>query len=185
MMATTMLMQVELRTLEALERIAVAQIVMATVIGLLGLLSLGAGIVVLLEIRRARRAVHGLSRKLDDLTPRLAPLIDRAVHLTDDVAAMTDNIRRKVDDLLHTAETLNRSVQRGSAATQERLQRFAAVLDIAQAEAEELLLDAAATAHGMQETVRVLRGGPGDGQRRRQPAATARDEDRDHEEEAR
>jgi methyl-accepting chemotaxis protein len=183
MMATTML-QVDLRTLEALERIAVAQIVMATVLGLLGLLALGAGIFALLEIRRARRAVYGLSRKLDDLTPRLAPLIDRAVHLSDDLAAMTDNVRRKVDDLLHTAETLNRSVQRGSAATQERLQRFAAVLDIAQAEAEELLLDAAATAHGMQETARVLRERTGDGQRRRQSAAAKDDEYRDHEEDA-
>jgi methyl-accepting chemotaxis protein len=183
-MATTMLLQVDLRMLAALERIAVAQIVMATVLGLLGLLALGAGIGVMLEIRRARRAVYGLSRRFDELTPRLAPLIDRALQLTDEVAAMSDNVRRKVDDLLHTAETLNRSVQRGSAATEERLQRFAAVLDIAQAEAEELLLDAAATAHGMQETARVLREGPGDGQRRRQSAA-AQQEYRDHEEDAR
>jgi hypothetical protein len=184
MMGTTMLVQVDLRTLQALERIAVAQIVTATVLGLLGLIALGAAVVVLLEIRRARRAVHGLTRRLDELKPRLTPLLDRAVHLTNDMSVMTDNVRRKVDDLLHTAESLNRSVQRGSAATQERLQRFAAVLDIAQTEAEELLLDAAAAAHGMQETARVLRERDGSVQRRRQPAAVEDDKNVENEEDA-
>lgn len=161
MRLTGMLVQVDAAALQALERIATAQLVMAAVMVLIGLLALGGAAIVLLELRSARRLIRGMLDTVEDLKPRLAPLIDRATHVTSDVSGMTDTVRRKVDDLVHTAEELNRSIQRGSAATEERLRRFTAVLDIVQTEAEDLLLDAAAAAHGMQETARVLRQQPG------------------------
>jgi methyl-accepting chemotaxis protein len=151
---TALLAQADPRALQALERIATAQIVMAAVLGLVGLIVLVGALLVLLQVRAARREVAGA---LNDLRPRIGPLIDRARDVTHDVAGMTDNVRRKVDDILHTVEELHRSVRRGSAATEERLRRFTAVLDVVQAETEELLLDAAATARGVHETARVLR----------------------------
>lgn len=173
MMSTAMIVQVDPRTLQALERIATAQIVMAVVMVLVGLIILGAAVVALLQLRAARRQVV---RTLEDLKPKLMPLMERAKDATQDVAGMTDNVRRKVDDVLHTVEELHRGLRRGSQATEERLRRFTAVLDVVQAEAEELLLDAAATAHGMHETARVLRE-PRRGKVRTEPASTAEDEE--------
>ncbi|HSJ25004.1 MAG TPA: hypothetical protein VK929_10070 [Longimicrobiales bacterium] len=154
MMAVVVLAQVDARAVEALERIALTQTVMATVLVLVGLVIVAGAVITLLQLRAARRM---LQQTVTELKPQVAPLVDRAKGVTDDVAGVTDNVRRKVDDVLHTVEELRRSVERGGAATEERLRRFTAVLDIAQTEAEELLLDAAATAHGMQETARVLR----------------------------
>jgi hypothetical protein len=154
------LAQVDPRTLQALERMAAAQMVMALFLSIMGVLAIGAAMLVLLELRTARRVMRGLSDTLYDLKPRLAPLLDRATHVTNDVAGITDNVRRKVDDILHTAEELNRAIKRGGAATEQRMRRFTAVLDMVQTEAEDVLLDAAATARGMHETARVLREPP-------------------------
>ncbi|CAN5836738.1 hypothetical protein BH23GEM9_BH23GEM9_02990 [soil metagenome] len=149
-----MLAQVDARALEALERIATAQIVMAVVMSLIGLLVLGVSLAVLLEVRSIRRQ---LARSFRDMRPQFSPLLDRLKFIANDVSGVSDNVRRKVDDVLHTVEEVHRSVKRGTAATEERLRRFTAVLDVVQEETEELLLDAAATAHGVHETARVLR----------------------------
>jgi uncharacterized protein YoxC len=167
MMVTAILAQVDPLALAALERIAVAQTVMAVIMVIIGLIAIGGAMLVLLELRTARRVMRGLSDTLYDLKPRLAPLLDRATHVTSDVSGITDNVRRRVDDILHTAEELNRSVRRGSAEAERRMRRFSAVLDMVQTEAEDVLLDAAATARGMHETARVLREPGG---RRHQPA---------------
>lgn len=150
MTIVSLLAQVEPRGIEALERIAAAQLVVAVVMSLVGLALIAVVIVVLLQLRSLRRL-------LDDLRPRLAPLIDRATHVTNDVAGATDNVRRKVDDVLHTIEELRRSLDRGRVAAEERAASFGAVLDVVQSEAEELMLDAAATARGVHETARALR----------------------------
>jgi methyl-accepting chemotaxis protein len=155
------LVQVDARTLEALERIALAQMVMSAVMVILGVLALGGAVIVLLELRSARRLMRGLLVTVEALRPRLAPFMDRVQDVTTDVSTMTGTMRRKLDEVIRTAESVSRAVERGTVATEERLQRFTAVLDIVQTEAEELLLDAAATAHGMQETARVLRERPG------------------------
>jgi uncharacterized protein YoxC len=177
MMSTaSLIVQVDPRALQALERIAVAQIVMAAIMALIGLVVVGAAVVTLLQLRAARRQ---MAKTLADLKPQLIPLMDRAKEATNDVADMTDNVRRKVDDVLHTVEELHRSLRRGSQATEERMRRFTAVLDVVQEEAEELLLDAAATAHGVHETARVLREGRGTGRVR--PARHEDNEDEENE----
>jgi hypothetical protein len=170
-------LQLDTEAIEMLQRIAVAQMIMAGVMIIIGLIAMGAAIVGLLELRSARRLLHNLGDTVDELKPRLAPLIDRTIHLTSDLAGMTDNIRRKVDDMLFTMEELNRIARRGGSMAEERLDRFAAVVDIAQTEAEELLLDAAATARGVQETARQLRDAPGGRSSRRKPFDTPIDDD--------
>ncbi|MEX1184216.1 MAG: hypothetical protein WEF86_13370 [Gemmatimonadota bacterium] len=152
-----MVQTVDTAVLQALERIAAAQLVMAAVIFVIGVIAIGAAVVGLLELRSARRLSRVLTDALLELRPRVAPLLDRVKSLADDAAGMTDDVRRRVDDILHTVEDLNRAVQRGSEATEQRVRRFNAVLDIVQTETEDLLLDAAAAAHGVHETARVLR----------------------------
>jgi hypothetical protein len=148
-----LLAQVQADAVTALERIAVAQVIMAAVMLLIGLVVAGAAVVAVLQLRALQR---GVRQQLEQLRP-LTPLITRAAHLSSDMAGMTDTVRRRVDDALHTLEELRRSVERGGAAAEERVRRFAAVLDVVQAETEELMLDAAATARGVHETARVLR----------------------------
>jgi methyl-accepting chemotaxis protein len=149
--------QVDAASIEALERIAFAQMVVAAVMVIIGLIAIGGAFIVLLELRSARRLLHNLTDTVSELKPRVAPLVDRAIHVTSDVSAMMDNIRRRVDDVLFTVEELNRAAKRGSAATEDRIKRFGAVLDMVQTEAEDLLLDAASTARGVHETARQLR----------------------------
>lgn len=149
--------QLDGASIEVLERIAAAQIIMAAIMVVIGLIAIGGAIVVLLELRNTRRLLHNLGETVDELKPRLAPLVDRAIHVTSDVAGMTDNIRRRIDDALFTIEQLNRAVKRGAISAEERVRRFGEVLDVVQSEAEELLLDAAATARGVHEAARQLR----------------------------
>lgn len=170
-MAIALALQVDDAAIAALERIATAQMIMAVVMLILCVIALGGSIILLLEGRYLRKVVHGLATTMDELKPRLIPLLDRARHVTDDVSGMTDNIRRRVDDVLHTVEDIHRDVKRGNDALESRVRRFGAVLDVVQAEAEELLLDAAATARGVHETARLLREpGPSQRRSRRQPA---------------
>lgn len=152
--------QVDTGSIDALQRIALAQTVTAVIMVIIGLIAIGGAIVVLLELRSARRLLHNLGDTVDELKPRLAPLVDRTIHITSDIAGMTDNVRRRVDDVLFTIEELNRLVKRGGTIAEGRMQRFAEVLDVVQTEAEDLLLDAAATARGVHETARQLRDEP-------------------------
>ena len=57
-----------------------------------------------------------------------------------------------------TVEDLNKRLRAGVDAVEDRVKRFGAVVDVVQAEAEELLLDAASTAHGVHTTAQMLRG---------------------------
>jgi methyl-accepting chemotaxis protein len=173
-----LLAQTDPRTLAAIERIATAQVVMAVVMSLIGLMIVATAVMALLQLRAVGRTVN-------ELKPRLAPLIDRATHVANDAAGATDNVRRKVDDVLHTVEELRRSLERAHATAEERVARFNAVLDVVQTEAEDLMLDAAATARGMHETARVLRE-PQGGRRIRQTTGDAAtppgdDEEDEHE----
>jgi uncharacterized protein YoxC len=148
--------------LEALERIATAQMVIAVALAIIALFFLGGAIVMLIELRYAHRLVREVRRGVAGLKPQVGPLIDRMTAASADIAGMTGDARRRMDDILHTVEDLHRSVKRAAAVTEERIRRFDAVLDVVQTEAEELMLDAAATAHGLHEAARSLRESPGD-----------------------
>jgi flagellar biosynthesis/type III secretory pathway chaperone len=160
--------QADMRAVEALERIAAAQLVLAVVMVLIGLVVLGGVVAAVLQIRSARRT---LLRSVEELKPQVAPVIERAKSVADDVAGMADDVRRRMDAVLHTVEELRRGVERGGQAVEQRLERFGAVLDIVQTEAEELMLDAAATAHGLHETARRLHGRAAERQRTEEEAA--------------
>jgi uncharacterized protein YoxC len=181
-MSLLMLAQMDPRAVTALERMAVAQLVMAVIMVLIGLIVAGAALAIFFQLRAATR---GLQRQVDELKPRMDPLLDRAREVSSDLAGMTDNVRRKADDVLHTVEQLRRSAERGSTALEERVKRFTTVLDVVQQETEELMLDAAATAHGLQETARVLREEEGRRPRARRPSGAGRQRMDDADEESR
>lgn len=175
MQVIAMLAQADRRAVEALEQIATTQVIISVAVTVLVLFTLGAMVILLIEYRFVRRLVRNAEGMMRELRPRVAPLIDRAKHVTNDVAGMTDNVRRKTDDVLHTVEDLRRALERGGVATEDRVRRFAAVMDVVQSEAENLLLDATATARGMHETARALRE-PRPALRRPHPVREERDE---------
>jgi ABC-type transport system involved in cytochrome bd biosynthesis fused ATPase/permease subunit len=148
------LQQLDARAVDALERIATTQIVLAVVQIFTALVVVVGILFVILQLRAFRRM---LQQTFAEWKPQIAPLLDRAKSVTDDVAGLTDNVRRKVDDALHTLEDLRRSAEKGGAAAEERVRRFGEVLDVLQTETEDLLLDAAAAARGVHETARALR----------------------------
>lgn len=148
---------VDNEVLEILQRIALAQTVMAVVMCILGVLALGAAALVMLELRSVRHLMRGMLNTIDDLRPRLAPLIDQLQRVTDDIAGLSGDARRRTDDMLHTIEDVQKAVKNAAKSAEARVRRFDAVLDVVQTETEDLLLDAAAAAHGVQEAARVLR----------------------------
>jgi uncharacterized protein YoxC len=165
--------------LDTLQRIAAAQMVIAVAVSIIALIVLGGALVVIVELRYAHRLVREIRTGMNAMTPQVGPLLNRMKVATDDIAGMTGDARRRMDDVLHTVEDLHRGVKRAAAATEDRIRRFDAVLDIVQTEAEELMLDAAATAHGLHEAARSLRESPPDRTTTGTPARVAPD----HEEE--
>lgn len=177
------LAQVNTEVLDSLQTIALSQLVMAVVMVVLGLIVLGGAMLLLVEFRSLRRLLKDMLVTMEELRPRVGPLLDQVGSLTADASAMTGDVRRRVDSLLYTIEDVNRSVKRGTEAMEERVQRFAAVVDVVQREAEELLLDAASTARGVHETARLLRE-PGPRARRRREPVEVGDDGHEEEEEA-
>jgi hypothetical protein len=81
-----------------------------------------------------------------------------------------------VNDVMDTVHDVNRSMRRAAEATEARVRDFAAVLQVVQEEAEQILLDTAATARGLHATAESLRNLPA------ASAAGAADEEPDDDE---
>ena len=143
--------------LEVLERIATSQFIMALAMTLLLVLALGGAVIFMLEFGKLRKLMRDTSILMDELKRVAVPLIEGAAATAENAAELTTSIRTRVDGLLDTIESVDTAIQKGAIATEERVRRFGQVLDVVQTEAEELLLDAAATAHGVHETARTLR----------------------------
>jgi uncharacterized protein YoxC len=139
-----------------LQRIAVAQMIMAgaTVVVLLGLVAVA--LFVLPILRTAMGLMKSAERAIESSLPRLDPLIEKATRIADDANDVSDALRRKVHETTVTVEELNLALRRATRSADRRVREFGAVLDVVQAEAETLLLDAAATARGVHRTTEAL-----------------------------
>lgn len=142
---------------DRLQTIVWAQVTMAVVMVVAGLAVLGAALAVWLLVRRAMREIE---RTRDQLLPHVSPILSRATTIADDVREITSGFRGDAE-AVHAAvrDVLERS-RRGTDSLEERIRRFGIVLEAVQEQAEELLLDAAATAHGVHAAARALREEP-------------------------
>lgn len=109
-------------------------------------------------MQEARGAAAGLGAKAD-------PTLERVRTLVDDVGATVDDVRERVSDLTRTVAGFNDSLRSAGRGAEARVREFAAVLDVVRQEAEEVLLDTAATAHGIHTTAEALRAPRSDGHR--------------------
>jgi hypothetical protein len=98
---------------------------------------------------------HALTR----LNPKLDPLLSSASHIAGDAEDVASSIKGRVTDVLDTIDDLNGRLKAGAQAVEDRMKKFGTVVNVVQAEAEDLLLDAASTAHGVHTAAEVLRTG--------------------------
>jgi methyl-accepting chemotaxis protein len=123
-------------------------------VGLFAVISLVAS---LFALRSANRVLATMEKHMDRLAPRVEPLIEKVTRLADDSRDITDSVRRRVNDVMDTISDLNRRLRSAGEATEVRFREFAAVLDVVREEAEEVLLDTAATARGIHTAAAALR----------------------------
>jgi uncharacterized protein YoxC len=136
--------------------IATSQIVMAVAMVLILAIAVGGGVMLFSALRSIMRTVHTLQH---DLTPKAEPLLEQATQLAEKANRMADELHRDVDSVHDTVAEINRRVRHAADATEQRVRRLGAVLDIVQEEAQKLLIETTATARGAQAAARALRDG--------------------------
>lgn len=137
-----------------LERIMWAQMIMAGVMVLCALAVLAAAIAVLLLVRRT---ADRLEETKNQLLPHVTPVLSRAATIADDLGHITAGFRDNADDVQETVQDLLDRTRGAVDSLEQRVQRFGRVLEVVQAQAEELLMDATATARGVHTAARALR----------------------------
>jgi uncharacterized protein YoxC len=140
-----------------LDRLNSALAILAWSMGIVGVLSVIAILVCLWTMWNASRLLATIETQINRLAPRTEPLLEKMTRLADDARGITDGVRRQITGVMDTVGDLNDSVVKARREAEKRIREFAAVLDVVQTEAEQLLLDAAATARGVQVTAALLR----------------------------
>jgi ABC-type transporter Mla subunit MlaD len=142
---------------EQLSRIATALTVL-TVVAVVVVVAAVAGLALSYgSLKRLGRTLQSLDKVIDELAPRAEPLIDGLTNAAVDVSAVTESVRRKVNDVMATVEDLNGQLREVSESAEQRIRQFGAVLDVVQAEAEDMMLEAASTARGLNTAAKALR----------------------------
>jgi len=156
--------------LERLDRLASAEWVTAIGTLVVAALFVGVAVAALFVLRSLNqsltRLMQGVERTIARLEPRVEPLLDRAGKIADDASHVSQSLREEVARVQEMLADVNERLYEGLDEAEARLRRFGAVLRVVQREAEDLLLDAAATARGVHVAMDRLRGGPGAGRRR-------------------
>ena len=164
--------QLDAASVDALGRLATVQTVtMICMIIFVGL-ALAAALLSYSTLKTLDRTLGALEKVIDELAPRAEPLLDGLTRIATDAAAVTDISRRKLNDVAETVEDVSLRVRNLADAVEKRVRDFSAVVDVVQAEAEEILLDAAATARGIHHAAERLRNPSA-----RLPAETAQDQE--------
>ena len=123
------------------------------IVGVVLVLVLIALLVTLLQVKRlAARITEGVQR----LEPAVHPVLERARGVGENVERITHSVRKDVEDLSASVETLHARVQQASGRVEERIEEFNALMSLVQSEAEGMLLDTAATVHGVRAGARTL-----------------------------
>jgi uncharacterized protein YoxC len=120
-----------------------------------------ATIVIALSIIAVGLAVFYGARKAQGMMKRMRTDFDPAIRnvnaMSDNAKALTDKLRANVEELSVTVSDTNQKVRRATDAAEERLAEINALVGVAQREAEEAFLRAAATVRGVQVGTEALR----------------------------
>ena len=138
------------------ERLVSIQLVGAVALSIISLAVLGVAIASLFAIRRL---IAQIDRALGQVVPRFDPLLTSVTRIADDAEDISSTFKHRVRDLMTTVDELNDRILAVADDVEVRVRKFGTVADVVQAEAEELLLDAASTARGVHTASQVLRSG--------------------------
>lgn len=128
-------------------------VIAIAVIGVM-LVILMAGI--LLTAWKVRGLVVQMSDVVTRLEPGLHPVVERVRAVSENVEHITRSVRKDVDQVTASVEALSGRVQQASDRIEERIEEFNAVIEVAQSEAEGILIETAATVRGVRAGAEAL-----------------------------
>ena len=149
-------MQSDPALVHELSRIVTTQTVIAVTLTIIALSALGVAIAAVLAIRKLTGI---LDRTTSQISQKLDPLLASASRIAGDAEDVAATMKVRLNDVLETVEHVSGRLKSGAQAVEERVKQFGTVVDVVQAEAEELLLDAASTARGVHTAAQMLRAG--------------------------
>lgn len=123
-------------------------------IALFWLVTAIAALVLIAVVVRLLKRVEGI---VEQLAPRTEPLIDRANQIAGDAVAISHSVRQEVEELGQTVQGLNRQLKGAIDSASEQVRKFGTVVRVVQGEVEDILIDATATARGLQAAADTLR----------------------------
>lgn len=150
-------LQTDPALVEQLQRIADYQRWMMVAAVLVALAALAIALFALRVLLKARQMLNDAQRRVNEMAPRLAPSLQRVRQIIDATGDTVEDVRSRVGEISATFDDLNQSLRAAGRGAETRVKELAAVIDVVRAEAEELLLDGAATAHGIHTTAKALR----------------------------
>lgn len=96
-------------------------------------------------------------RRMQEIQRAVRPSLDRVHSAVDTAGDMVDQVHARVEAIAHTLDGANDALRSAGHAIEVRARELIAVIDVVREQAQELLLEGAATAHGIHTTARVLR----------------------------
>ena len=137
-----------------LDRIADIQMFMAIAAAIVALFALAIAAMSLFALVKLKRAME---RGLNKLPSKSDPVLSAVTRVAENARDVSETAKVRLMDILASLEEINDRLKAGADAVEDRVRRFGVVADVVQTEAEELLLDAAATARGVHTAAEVLR----------------------------
>lgn len=118
---------------------------------------LATAIAILVLVAVVIRLLKRVEKLAEQLAPRAEPLIDRANQIAGDAVAVSHSVRQEIEEIGQTVQGLNRQLQGAVNSASEQVRKFGTVVRVVQGEVEDILIDATATARGLQAAADSLR----------------------------
>lgn len=168
------MIQSDPEVIHQLQRLVTTQTIVAISLAIVALSALGVAVGALLAVRKVLGLLH---KTMAQLTPKLDPLLESASRIAGNAEEVSASIKGRVDGVLDTVDDIGGRLKTGAQAVEDRVKQFGAVVDVVQAEAEDILLDAASTARGVHTAAEMLRAGRASPPARIPPSDDDEDED--------
>jgi hypothetical protein len=144
-------------TVVQLDRIADLLRILAWAMAGLAAMGVAIGAYTLYLLINLIRVIVGSERAARDFLKRNASTIETARRVVEESADSVRLLHGRVEDVSSTVDSLNDALRQAGRGAEARVREFVAVLDVVREEAQELLIDTAATAHGVHTAAAALR----------------------------
>lgn len=162
---------------QAAADVAWTEIVAAVALAVIALVAVGAAVQGMILLRSANRAMRSLDHVIGQLAPQTERVLHHAERVAEDASDITASARANVKRVNDTVDDLDDRLREVIDTADERVRRLGRVLDVVQTEVEDTLLDAAATARGIQTTADRLQRGILTGRPLRRSRGDGREDD--------